>query len=96
MYVYTHTHALTHTLTCKYIGWKLADSHRLMQITFGVIANHFGQLIRNIFGSLRISLGRLRITFVNGFAKRLLVRSHFLEKFFTIRSNSAKQITYHC
>ena len=28
-----------------------------MRITFVVNANHFGQLIRNIFGSLRISLG---------------------------------------
>ena len=44
-------------------GWKQADSHRQMQITFGVIANHFGQLIRNNFGSLHITFGRLRITF---------------------------------
>ena len=57
-------------------------------------ANHFwnkckslGQLLRNIFGSLRISLGRLQITFANGFAKR-----PFLKKFYAIRSNSAKKM----
>ena len=31
--------------------------------TFEVIANHFGQLIRQIFWLLRITFGRLRITF---------------------------------
>ena len=34
-----------------------------MRITFGVFANHCGQLNRNIFESLRITFGRLRITF---------------------------------
>ena len=37
---------------CIYVSmqsWKLADSHRQMRITFGVLANHFGELIRNIF-----------------------------------------------
>ena len=41
-----------------------------MQITFRINVDHFGQLIRYSFGSLQISLGRLRITFTNGFAKR--------------------------
>ena len=41
--------------------------------TFGVNVNRFGQLIRNIFGSLLISLGRLRITFAYGFTKRLVL-----------------------
>ena len=38
-----------------------------MRINFGVNTNYFGQLIRSIFGSLRINLGRMRITFANGF-----------------------------
>ena len=45
------------------------DSHRQMRITFEVNVNPFGQLIHNIFGSLRISLGRSRITFAGGFTK---------------------------
>ena len=32
--------------------WKEAELPRQMRITLGVIVNHFGQLIRNIFGLL--------------------------------------------
>ena len=46
----------------RYPELEMEDSHRQMRILFRINGNHCGQLIRNIFGSLRISLGRLRIT----------------------------------
>ena len=45
------------------------------EIPFRVIMNHFGQPIRNIFQSLRITFDRLQITFANGFAKDLVLAS---------------------
>ena len=49
-----------------------------MRITLGVNANHSGQLIRNIFESLRISFGRLRITLQMDLQKRLFLNLHFI------------------
>ena len=61
---HTHTHTHTHTNTHRYIqGWKLAVSHHQLQITFRVIANHFGKVICQIFLALRITFGRLCVTF---------------------------------
>ena len=87
-YMYKYIYLCVCMCVCVYVqGWKLADSHSQMRITFGVNANYFGLLIRNISGSLQISLGRLRITFADGFVKR-----PFLEKFYAIRNNSANKL----
>ena len=53
-----------------------------MRVTFGVIANHFGQVIRQIFWALRIIFGRLRITFQMNSPKCLfIVLTPFLTEF---------------
>ena len=49
--MYTHAHTHTHRAGNRRI--HIAQ----MLITFGVITNHCDQQIRNIFGSLQITLG---------------------------------------
>ena len=73
IYMHTHIHTYIHT----YIHTGL-----IIDGFASPNANHFWgksvslcQLIRNIFGSLLISVGRLRITFANGFTKRLFLSS---------------------
>ena len=85
IYIYIHIH-----------GWKWVDSYWQMLITFRVNTNPFGQLIRNNFGSLQISLSQLQITFANGFAKRQFCPHPVLEKFYAIRSNSANYLRTIC
>ena len=52
--LYLHIHNYVGYVHCMYVYIylypRLADSHRQMRISFGVIANHFGQLIRSILG----------------------------------------------
>ena len=43
--------------------------HRQMRITFGVIANHFGKVIRQIFVALANNFWLIANHFSNGFAK---------------------------
>ena len=39
---------------CYIQGWKWAVPHRKMRITFEVIANHFGKVIRNIANHFKV------------------------------------------
>ena len=83
MCVYIYTFIYLHR-----IGYRRTRTAKCESL-LGVNANNFGQLICYIFGSLRISLAILQIAFANGFANRhFLSLILFIEKFYTIRSNS--------
>ena len=53
IYNYIYIYMCVCVRVCVYRqGWKLANSHCHLRITFGENANHFGQLIRNFFEPL--------------------------------------------
>ena len=74
-----------------YIG-RVGNRRIRFSITFGVITNYFGQLIRNIIGLLRIAFGRLQIAFADGLAKTFFSSAPFLDKFYAKRSNSMNKL----
>ena len=58
-----HTYLYTYLYIHIYIFTGLEISGVAWRITFGVIANHCAKVIRQILLALRITFGRLRITF---------------------------------
>ena len=62
----------------------------------GVKSNRFGQVIRIIFGSLRICLGRLRITFANKFAKKKFCPHPFFREVLCDKEQQCEKIANYC